>query len=176
MERIVINPKGLKVDNTWLEFRKVRGVIENSDGMIILSKEGGKYIFPGGKCDYGETELDAIKREIKEEAGIEILDNQLEKVLEIEAYYDDFWDYRSSSYKPRHTITTYFKIITDKEINLDEQNLTDGEIKESFNIFTCNLTEVNNYLCKDHSDVVNGKFFDEENKIVMEEILCKKNH
>lgn len=176
MERIVINPKNLKVDNTWLEFRKVRAVIENENGELLLSKEGGKYIFPGGKCDDGETELDAIKREIKEETGIEVTDNELKRVLEIEAFYDDFWDYRSSSYKPRHMLTTYFKIMTDKKINLDEQNLTLGEIKENFNIFACTLTEAYSYLQEEHTDAINGKFFDEENKIVIEEILCKKNH
>lgn len=73
-------------------------------------------------------------------------------------------------------ITSYFKIMTDKKINLDVQNLTDDEIKENFNIFSCTLIDACSYLQEDHSNVEGGRFFDEENKIVMEEILCKKNH
>ena len=32
----------------------------------------GIYEFPGGKVEYNETEIEALKREIKEECGIEI--------------------------------------------------------------------------------------------------------
>lgn len=166
---------GLTKDDTWLELRKVRAVIENSDGKFLLSKEADKYIFPGGKCDKGEAVLDAVKREIKEETGIDVNDDELEKVLEIEAFYDDFWDYRSQSYKPRYMLTTYFKVKTDKNINKDGLNLTEEEIRDNFDIFSLDLLEVYNLLQQDHSNAVNGKFFDEENKIVLREILGKKN-
>ena len=67
---IIMNPKKLTPSKDWTFYRKVRAVIEHSEKGFILSKEGGKYIFPGGKCEPGEDELSAIQREIREELGI----------------------------------------------------------------------------------------------------------
>lgn len=162
MKKIILNDKNLVPDSSWLNFRKVRAIIENKEGKIVISKEGGVYIFPGGKCDGDEKEEVAIKREIKEETGIILTDEMLEKVLEIEAFYDDFWDYRSKTFKPRHMLTTYFYIKTNKKINVDNMGLTTGKN---------NLYKL---LNEDHSLIRNGKFFDEENKAVLEEIFMKK--
>ena len=54
-------------------------MIFNSEGKVLLSRRGpkarndaGKWDFPGGSVRFGETCKDAIKREIREEFGIEI--------------------------------------------------------------------------------------------------------
>lgn len=174
MKRIVLNDKNLVQDDSWLYFRKVRAIIDDKERKIVVSKEGGVYIFPGGKCDGDEKEEAAIIREIKEETGIIITDEILEKVLVIESFYDDFWDYRSESLKPRHTLTTYFYIKTDKKINVDKLELTESEKRLNFNIFTCDKNNLYKLLKEDHSLIRNGKFFDEENKVVLEEIFMKK--
>lgn len=54
----------------------VAGVIRNKDGKILLSRrqqgrhQAGKWEFPGGKCERGETPGDALARELGEELGI----------------------------------------------------------------------------------------------------------
>jgi len=56
----------------------VAGLIEK-DGRILLVKrpkekiDGGKWEFPGGKVELGESLFSALKRELKEELGIEVL-------------------------------------------------------------------------------------------------------
>ncbi|MBM4446550.1 MAG: NUDIX domain-containing protein [Chloroflexi bacterium] len=58
----------------------VGAVIEDDEGRILLVKHkperGGfwqrKWICPGGKLELGETIAEGIKREIKEETGLEI--------------------------------------------------------------------------------------------------------
>lgn len=174
-KKIVIN-KNLVPDSSWLDFRKVRAIVQNKDGEFLLTKQGGIYIFPGGKCDGNELEEVAIKREIKEETGIELDCETLEKVLLIEAYYDDFWDRRSMSFKPRHMLTTYFLIKTNKDIDTNNLSLTPTEINKGFDIFTTGKNNLYKLLKEDHSDILNGKFFDEENKIVLDEVILKKKH
>jgi 8-oxo-dGTP diphosphatase len=56
----------------------VCAILSNRDGHILLAKRpahktnGGLWEFPGGKLEKGETLQSALKREIKEELGIEI--------------------------------------------------------------------------------------------------------
>ncbi len=59
------------------KFLVVAGLIEK-DGRIFLVKRPkgktgeGKWEFPGGKVEPGESLLSALKRELKEELGIEV--------------------------------------------------------------------------------------------------------
>lgn len=56
----------------------VAAVIINEENKILITKrnlkkdQGGLWEFPGGKIEAGETEQEALKREIKEELDIEI--------------------------------------------------------------------------------------------------------
>lgn len=54
-------------------------LIFNEQGKLLLSKRGplaknerGKWEIPGGAIEYGETLADGLKREVKEELGIEV--------------------------------------------------------------------------------------------------------
>lgn len=172
--KILVNHKNLIPDETWQIFRKVRAVIENEEGMFVLSSEAGKYIFPGGKCNDGEDNLTAIKREIEEETGIVFSVQDFEEVLELETFYDDAIDYKTNLVRPRHTITTYYYVKTNQKINVKNMNLTEGEIKEKFKIFFVDKETLFNLLEEKHKDAMNWHIFYEENQIVVNKIL-KKN-
>ena len=81
----------------------VRILIFNPRGELLLTKSHkwrGKYSVPGGHIELGETAVDAARREIKEETGLEVRD--LEFLCWQEYIYDDqFW-------KPRHFIFINF--------------------------------------------------------------------
>lgn len=56
---------------------KVTAAVIEKDGKILIAKRrigdrhGGRWEFPGGKIDSGETPEECLKRELKEELGIE---------------------------------------------------------------------------------------------------------
>ena len=58
----------------------VGAIVEDDEGRILLVKHKpekggfwqGKWICPGGKLELGETIGDGIKREVKEETGLEV--------------------------------------------------------------------------------------------------------
>lgn len=106
-----------------------------------------------------------------EETGIAFEPKELSKVLESETYYDDFYNYRNKTNQARHTITTYFYVKTDKQINLDNLDLTETEKQQNFKIKFVDRNTLYSLLTTDHSKEENGKFFDEESRIVMNNVL-----
>ena len=64
----------------------VGAFIFSSDGKLLLGKniKGGVYsgcwVIPGGGIETGETKVDALKREVKEEVGIEIANAEIEQI------------------------------------------------------------------------------------------------
>ena len=57
--------------------------IENDNGEFLIQKtskeKGGEFSSTGGHVSSGETPLIAIKREVKEEIGINVDDDQIEE-------------------------------------------------------------------------------------------------
>jgi 8-oxo-dGTP diphosphatase len=57
--------------------RKVTAAVIEKDGKILIAKRkredalGGKWEFPGGKLESGETPEECLTRELREELGIE---------------------------------------------------------------------------------------------------------
>lgn len=71
-------------------------LIFNPDGKILLMKSHkwkGKYTIPGGHIELGETIEDAVKREIKEETGLDVYDIEFLMLQEF-VYEKAFWKKR----------------------------------------------------------------------------------
>lgn len=86
----------------------VGAIIFNSEGKLFLMKShkwGGKYVIPGGHIELGESAVDALKREIKEETGLDIFD--IEFICIQEFIFDPaFW-------KKRHFVFLDYACKTD---------------------------------------------------------------
>jgi len=55
----------------------VGALVFNNKGEVLLlrtHKWTGKYALPGGHIEFGETMIDAVKREVKEETNLDIYD------------------------------------------------------------------------------------------------------
>ncbi len=67
-------------------------MIFNEEGKIFLMKSpkwSGKYILPGGHVELGETVKDAVRREVKEETGMDVYD--IEYIDFQEVIFDDLF-------------------------------------------------------------------------------------
>jgi nucleoside triphosphatase len=99
----------------------VGGLIANREGKILLAtshKWFGKYTLPGGHVELGETLVDAVKREVKEEVGLDV--EVVEFLLSQEAIFSsEFW-------KKRHFIFfDYYCRCDDQKVRLDQKELQD---------------------------------------------------
>jgi len=137
MKEIINNKNNLEesvINN--IEVR-IKALIINN-GKLMLGNEEGCFQFVGGHLEEGESHKDCLKREILEEAGITIDDNEIgECILKITDIYKDF---------PKENINTkndlyYYIVKTDKKPNLSNTNYTEYEKTHSFSIIYLNLDE-----------------------------------
>jgi 8-oxo-dGTP diphosphatase len=102
---------GGSTEPTPHEVHVAAGVIRNDDGRVLIAQrpEGshlaGGWEFPGGKVAAGETVLQALKRELREEIGIEVLAAEPLTCYR-HAYPDrtvilDVWDVQQYTGEPR---------------------------------------------------------------------------
>ncbi len=97
----------------------VGALIVNKDGKILLAKSQkwfDKYTLPGGHIEIGETMEEALKREVKEEVGLDV--EVVEFLLMQEAIFTkEFW-------KKKHFI--FFDFLCragDQEVRLHHEEL-----------------------------------------------------
>ncbi len=80
-------------DQAMLPIEVVAAVIRDVDGKVLIAKrptgkhQGGKWEFPGGKVEKGESRRSALVREIKEEIGIDI--GHSARLISVYHEYDD---------------------------------------------------------------------------------------
>lgn len=64
---------GTKQDGVdYIDRPGVYAVIENNDRQIAVIKTSNGYFLPGGGIDIGESDIEALKREVVEETGYQI--------------------------------------------------------------------------------------------------------
>ena len=106
------------------------GLILNNDSIILIKKVGGPYNgkldLPGGTIEFKETPEEALKRELKEEVGIEVTDYDL-----FDANSVNFeWNHKGQIENIHH-IGIFYKINSYKNDlleNIDIDNINDDSM------------------------------------------------
>lgn len=101
----------------------VRGIVNYNDKIVLIhrikTKDDGTvrdyYVIPGGKIEENESHEEALRREIKEELGIEIEIKDLCLELDDRDYNDSFQYFYNCNYKAGELGTGDGPEFTDKE-------------------------------------------------------------
>lgn len=155
--------------------KKVRLLIIDNEN-IVLCNYAGVYMLPGGKIDNSENELDALKREIKEELGIELLDDNLNYLIKTNNHYPSYPD-KNGGFTSKRVETDYYYVRMSFQFDPTKVSLTESEKNHNFQIIKCKLDDIEELLLQNNTDNPRKMFFDEEllNVINIYRSLSKRN-
>ncbi len=143
MKEIIFNNKNLTNDDISKSVTRVKGLMINSDGKILIAHNNNTYQFPGGHLEENEEKDDCIVREIKEETGINVSVTE-EPFLCIKTYDDNYFN---TGKKVLNSIY-YYRFFTDDLPNFSETHYDELELATEFNLFYVNFSDLEDFLKK----------------------------
>lgn len=153
---------------------KVRAVVLNKQGKALLVNYAGLYMLPGGRVDNNEGLLEALKREILEESGIEIDISSAKEFLQIDNYSKNYYSRKYNEPINRITHTKIYFVETDQDINEQKKKLTQSEIQENHRISFENLSVIPYLVQTNQTDNIKKIEFDREILTALKEFAIYK--
>lgn len=174
MKQVKFNEGELTEEEIDKVVKKARALVLNTRTReALLVQYSGVYMLPGGKIDNNETEIEALKRELLEEAGIEISEKEATPYLVINSYDKDYLDRREGKLN-RLTQTTFFEISTDKDIDKTKTKLSESEKEKGLTIEYKPLSIMRYLIETNTSDNPKRKQFDRETLTAINEYTKMK--
>ena len=114
----------IKSDDGNFKMRVAGAIIKDGKLLVVDIANNNFYCLPGGHVHLGESTLDAIKREIKEEIGVDVLNVKFLSVIE------NF--FTNAKGKVVHEVCYYYTVYAEGVNTNDYTYLEndDGELKE----------------------------------------------
>lgn len=160
MKEIIYNYAYLKdEDITEVVIRTKALMINNKN--IILGKENNIYQFPGGHLEENETFEECLRREVLEETGIEIDDNEIKRLFMKVTYLNKDWP---AIGKNRKSEIYYYLIETSKNPDMSKVKYTEHEKQGDFKIESIPLNESINIIENNISK-------NEKNKVIAPDMI-----
>lgn len=160
MKETIYNYDYLKdEDITEIVIRMKALIINNKN--IFLGNENNIYQFPGGHLEDNETFEECLKREVLEETGIEIEDNEIKRPFMKVTYMNKDWPEVG---KNRKSEIYYYLIETTKRPNMDKVNYTEHEKQGNFKIESIPLNKSINII-------ENNISRNEKNKVIAPDMI-----
>lgn len=110
--------------------RKVRAVVTNPDGNVLLIRPHGysrdEWALPGGGVEPGESPLEAIRRELAEELGVECEDAEQLPVTNRFIYPQEHKEKRSLDHDGQDAVMFFVRIKADCALSLQAEEIADA--------------------------------------------------
>ena len=130
MKEVIYNNDNLK-ENEVTEFVvRTKGLVINNK-YIFLGNEDGTLQFPGGHLEENENLLDCLKREVREETGIVLNNDEISNPFLKVIYYNRNWPTKGNN---RKCEIYYYAVNTNKDIDLNNTKYTEKELEKHFKI------------------------------------------
>ena len=142
MRKLIENEYNIKDCDVTEVVKRVKALMVNSNNEILLAYSNNFYQFPGGHVEEGESLIDTLYREIKEETGIILKDLNIEPFAVSYRYFKDFPEIG----KNRKNEIYYYEIELDEKPNLENTYYTEKERIGNFELKYVPLKELENVL------------------------------
>lgn len=170
MEKELVTNHGNLIDEEVNETNfKNRLIIINDKGEILLENYAGVFLLPGGKQEKGESDISGLVREIREETGIDISNDEIKFLLRAKMYVRDYPKINNFGNVNRLSKTNYFYLRSNKKINEKEANFDVNEKKYNLNMGFVDINKAVEIIKSSPSTNPRKKYFDEELLSVLEE-------
>ena len=153
----VFNLENVTPEEVDRKVEKVRAIILNDEGKVLVGNYAGVYLLPGGSIDRDEEEKQALTREILEETGIENVNLENTHFLKLQALDRNYFDRKEKRELNRQTNTTFYYGRTNSSIDLNKQQLTQSEKNSRFKISFENLS-ILTYLIENNKTTNSKKY------------------
>ena len=146
MKEILYNYDNLTKEEITETVIRVKVLLINKTGKIMVGYCDNIYQFPGGHLENCESLLNCIKREVLEETGIE-LDIELDSKKIVPffkvSYFNKNYPYKGIN---RSSEIYYYFLRTDKQPDLRKVNYTENEKKGKFEIKQISMDSIEKVL------------------------------
>ncbi len=138
MKEIIHNEDNLKETNITEVVIRIKALII-IDNKILIANENGLFHFPGGHLEKNESFKECLKREVSEEVGIEINDDDIKEPFMKASFLNK--DYPQKGINRKSEIY-YYVVKTNQKPNISKVVYTEHELNNNFKIEEFKLDEV----------------------------------
>ena len=160
MKEIIYNNDNINLSDITSISVRIKVLLINN-GKLLIGNEDGCFMFIGGHKEDNEKLIDTLKREVKEETGIE-LDNEVINDPFLKIIYLNK-DYPKKG-ENRESDIYYYAVETNKLPNLENVNYTESEINKHFELINIDL---NNAIDIIKENIPNHK----DNEIISKDMI-----
>ncbi len=137
MKEIIYNNDNINLSDITSISVRIKVLLINN-GKLLIGNEDGCFMFIGGHNEDNEKLIDTLKREIKEETGIEldndVINDPFLKIIYLNKDYPNKGENRESD-------IYYYAVETIKLPNLENVNYTESEINKHFELINIDLNK-----------------------------------
>lgn len=165
MKEIIYNNDNINLSDITSISVRIKVLLINN-GKLLIGNEDGCFMFIGGHKEDNEKLIDTLKREVKEETGIE-LDNEVIndpflKIIYLNKDYPNKGENRESD-------IYYYAVETNKLPDLENVNYTESEINKHFELINIDLNKAIDIIKENIPNHKDNEIISKDMIIVLEE-------